>query len=93
MIWLGEERGCLTDWVTQQWVIRTGRRISSAEHRWLMGPIGKPRRIGMDFFANYAAETGTKVELGNGLLREGFELKISAGHSTVMQAELQADIL
>jgi hypothetical protein len=43
MIWLGEQRGCLTDWLTQRWVIATGRKISLTEYPWLEGPIGKTR--------------------------------------------------
>lgn len=69
MIWLGEERGCLTDWLTQTWVIATGRRITPKEYPWLDGPIGKTRQIGVEFFVNFAAETGARIEPGNGLLR------------------------
>jgi hypothetical protein len=75
MIWLGEERGCLTDWLTQTWVIVTGRRTSLKEYPWLDGPIGKTRRIGGDFFLNFAAETGARLEPGNGLLRSIDALK------------------
>jgi len=51
-------RSCLTDWVTQLWVVATGRKISLAEHRWLSAPIGKTRRIGHDFFIRFAEEKG-----------------------------------
>lgn len=54
MIWLGDKRGLLSDWVTQQWVRITGRRISLDAHPWLDGPTGNTRQIGKDFFTDYA---------------------------------------
>ena len=68
MIWLGNERGCLTDWITQRWVIATGRKISLAEYPWLEGPIGKTGRIGSDFFMKFALETGATIKPGDGIL-------------------------
>jgi hypothetical protein len=61
MIWLGESRGYLTDWATQQWVRFTGRRVSFADAPWLVGPVGKPRGIGETYFDELAAETGLAV--------------------------------
>ncbi len=55
MIWLGEKRGYLSDWVTQKWVRATGRRILLDEYRWLDGPAGGTRQIGTQFFENYAS--------------------------------------
>jgi hypothetical protein len=55
MIWLGERRGYLTDWVTQRWVQVTGRRVVRAAEPWLDGPVGEPRGIGPEFFADLAA--------------------------------------
>ncbi len=54
MIWLGDRRGNLTDWTTQQWVRLTGRRLKLSEHPWLDGPIGGTRQIGRHFFEHYA---------------------------------------
>jgi hypothetical protein len=56
MIWLGDRRGNLSDWVTQRWVRTTGRRVSLATDGWLDGPIGGTRKIGKYFFDAYAAE-------------------------------------
>lgn len=71
VIWLGERSGYLSDWVTQQWVRATGRRISLSSHRWLDGPVGNTKLIGRDFFAIYAREKGLDlVEEGpRGLIR------------------------
>lgn len=56
MIWLGPQRGYLVDWLTQQWVRATGKKININEEAWLDGPVGRPRGIGSDFFADYARE-------------------------------------
>jgi len=54
VFWLGERRGDLADWTTQQWVRATGRQINFSDHRWLDGPVGDPTRIGKDFFEGLA---------------------------------------
>ena len=56
MIWLGDRRGDLTDWVTQRWVCVTGRRLHLEDHLWLDGPTGGVRAIGKHFFETYAIE-------------------------------------
>ncbi len=61
MIWLGDSRGFLSDWVTQRWVQATGRRVTFAEHPWLDGPAGETRQIGREFFVEYAAHNNLAV--------------------------------
>lgn len=61
MIWLGDRSGYLSDWVTQQWVRATGRRVRLADYGWLDGPIGNTRIIGKSFFAEYARRRGLEV--------------------------------
>lgn len=56
MFWLGEKRGNLSDWTTQQWVRATGRRLELKDNLWLDGPVGGTRLIGKQFFADYAAK-------------------------------------
>jgi hypothetical protein len=56
VIWLGEKRGYLSDWITQLWVRATGRRVSLADAPWLSGPVGNTRHIGKDFFDRYARD-------------------------------------
>jgi hypothetical protein len=58
MLWLGETRGDLADFITQLWVRATGRRIDVSEMRWLDGPSGPPRGIGTDFFSQLAVRQG-----------------------------------
>ena len=64
MIWLGSKNGYLTDWITQQWVRVTGRRVVIAEQNWLEGPIGNTRIIGKGFFQTYAQEHGLEIVEG-----------------------------
>jgi hypothetical protein len=54
VIWLGDKRGNLSDWTTQQWVRATGRRVVLKEQPWLDGPTGSTQLIGKDFFTDYA---------------------------------------
>lgn len=61
MIWLGNKRGYLSDWVTQQWVRATGCHVSLADNSWLDGPVGETRLIGKDFFTDYAKSHGLNV--------------------------------
>lgn len=65
-LWLGKERGALTDWVTQMWVRLTGRTLDLAGHPWLVGPIGETTGIGRDFFDRMAEERGYVVDEGRG---------------------------
>ena len=53
-MWLGEQRGHLSDWLTQRWVRATGRLVDLAGADWLRGPIGTTRGIGPDFVADVA---------------------------------------
>lgn len=61
MLWLGETRGYLSDWLTQVWVHATGRRTDIVQVPWLDGPVGHPRGIGRDFFASLADHEGLAV--------------------------------
>ena len=61
VIWLGERSGYLSDWVTQQWVRSTGRKVRLADHAWLDGPVGNTRGIGKDFFYDYAKARDLEV--------------------------------
>jgi hypothetical protein len=61
VIWLGDKRGNLSDWVTQCWVKATGRRVSLEQKPWLAGPAGSPQGIGRHFFATYATERNLEI--------------------------------
>lgn len=53
--WLGAGRGQLTDWITQQWVRRTGTTVDFGQESWLRGPAGRTDGISEDDFTRFAA--------------------------------------
>ncbi len=67
LVWLGPEKGALTDWTTQQWVRFTGRRIRIDDVPWLDGPVGKTTGVGRDYFAQLASERGFDVNTSRGV--------------------------
>ena len=66
MIWLGCERGYLTDWLTQRWVQATGRRVNLSSEGWLAGPIAPTTGIGPDYFASLAKGQGLLLQTPGG---------------------------
>jgi len=66
MLWLGEKRGFLFDWITQRWVQFTGKRIGLADVPWLAGPVGNTRRIGPDYLETIASRLGLAVRRRKG---------------------------
>jgi hypothetical protein len=66
--WLGAKRGHLSDWTTQQWVRRTGRRVDLREEAWLDGPWAPTSGIGERFFEDFAARHGLELGRAAGLL-------------------------
>lgn len=56
--WLGDRRGNLIDWFTQQWVLATGRRVDLAAEPRLVGPVGSTRGIGLDYFDKWGGGRG-----------------------------------
>jgi hypothetical protein len=71
--WLGSKYGYLTDWVTQIWVKTMGRAIDPLSDSWLLGPVGKARYIGKDYFYELASESDLTVDdssPGRGLIQD-----------------------
>src|SRR5262249_46386580 len=66
MLWLGEKRGFLLDWLTQRWVQFTGKRVNLAEVPWLAGPVGATRRIGHHSLETIAPCYGLGVRRATG---------------------------
>jgi len=57
-MWLGDQRGHLSDWLTQRWVQATGRLVDLRQASWLDGPVGATTGIGLDFVADLARSEG-----------------------------------
>jgi hypothetical protein len=66
MLWLGQKRGFLLDWITQRWVQVTGVRVKLANVPWLAGPVGDTRRISSDSLEAIACRDGLAVRRGTG---------------------------
>ena len=80
VIWLGDKRGYLSDWLTQQWVRSTGQKVNLAEEAWLDGPIGNSRLNAREFFPNYAREHLLDMEKDGtrGLIQDFNELCVDS---------------
>ncbi len=57
----GNQRGALSDRVTQRWVRHTGRSVDLSRDTWLDGPVGDIDEIGTQFFTRYADRAGLYV--------------------------------
>jgi len=62
MIWLGKNRGYLSDWITQRWVQFTGKRVRLNDEPWLDGPSASTKGINESFFQDWAATRGLRIE-------------------------------
>lgn len=72
-IWLGKNRGFLTDWITQRWVQLTGRKVDLRKEPWLLGPIGDTKIIGENFYKDLALNEDLDIVInlpGAGLLKD-----------------------
>ncbi|MGO4708013.1 hypothetical protein AB4Y90_02630 [Chryseobacterium sp. 2TAF14] len=50
------------DWLTQQWVILSGRKIEPENFDWLMGPFGNLNAMNKDFIHQFAEKENLIVE-------------------------------
>jgi hypothetical protein len=85
MIWLGQSRGYLSDWVTQQWVKASGHRVSLAGCPWLDGPVGPTTGVGPHFFQELAAQSTLSVHPGTGLIDDFSQLRGSRCRPEMVQ--------
>ena len=68
------------DWLTQQWVILTGREINPNDSSWLMGPFGNLNGIGENFIYQLAEKENLLIKRdskSNGLLTSINQLNLS----------------
>ncbi|UNY98842.1 hypothetical protein MQE36_00460 [Zhouia spongiae] len=52
------------DWITQQWVITFGKRITPNQNKWLLGPFGSLSGTGSNFIDQLAARENLIIERG-----------------------------
>lgn len=83
--WLGNNRGYLTDWITQCWVRLAGRKIKLTANEWLQGSTGDNIRIGADFFERLAIANDCKISKNSN--HAGLLKSFPALHSDVFSSE------
>ncbi|MBQ0767772.1 MAG: hypothetical protein KBT58_00660 [Bizionia sp.] len=67
------------DWITQQWVIISGKKINPKEYEWLIGPFGNTNGIGEKFIKQLAENENLEIcksELSKGLIKSINQLKL-----------------
>ena len=81
----------LQDWLSQQWCICTGRRLTSSEATWLTGPYGNVDIIEDQYVGLLAAAENLvikKNEPGSGLLPSISVLNLSQGDAARLRPEI-----
>ena len=90
-MWLGNKYGYLQDWITQQWVKVTGRRIDITQNQWLEGPIGRADLIDDTFIEDLTRKENLVVrknEESFGLLESMNDLKFTVDPSQILQRKV-----
>lgn len=59
---IARKNQCVQDWITQQWVILFGERIDNAKHKWLLGPFGGTKGIGLKFIEQLAKDENLEID-------------------------------
>lgn len=52
----------IQDWITQQWVILFGQRIDDQKYKWLLGPFGGTKGIGLKFIEQLAKDESLVID-------------------------------
>lgn len=69
------------DWITQQWVIVSGKKINSTEYQWLLGPFGNTNGIGEKFINQLVKNEDLEIcksEHSKGLIKSIDQLNLSS---------------
>ena len=62
---LAHKKQNFQDWITQQWVILSGKRIDKKEQEWLLGPFGNTNGIGLKFINQLAEKEQLVIDNSN----------------------------
>lgn len=79
------------DWVTQQWVIRFGKKINPNQSKWLLGPFGKTDGIGEKFIQQLAEKENLIIDKSNhkkGLLQSINQLNLTEEEQNELSKEV-----
>lgn len=69
----------IQDWITQEWVILFGKKITSSQEQWLLGPFGETNGIGEKFIKQLIIKEGLEIDhkKDKGLLESIYQLNLS----------------
>ncbi len=59
---LARSKQNVQDWITQQWVILTGRKLNLGQDDWLIGPFGGTDGIGESFITELAIQENLELD-------------------------------
>lgn len=79
------------DWVTQQWVIRFGKKINPNQSKWLLGPFGQTDGIGEKFIQQLAEKENLIIAKSNhkkGLLQSINQLNLTEEEQNELSKEV-----
>lgn len=79
------------DWITQQWVIRFGKKINPKQNEWLLGPFGKTDGIGEKFIQQLAEKENLVIDKSNhkkGLLQSINQLNLTEEEQNELSKEV-----
>lgn len=82
----------LQDWITQQWVILSGRRINKTENDWLLGPFGNTNGIGLKFIDQLAEKEHLIVDKNKkdkGLIQSIGQLNLPKGDLNLLSRDVR----
>jgi len=80
----------IQDWITQQWVILTGKKIDNS-YTWLLGPCGNLNGIGEEFIKEMAAKENLIIDrntASQGLLSSFHELNLQPSDLDNLSAQI-----
>ncbi len=81
----------MQDWITQQWVISLGERISHTDSKWLLGPFGNTTGIGKKYIEQLAHQEDLIIKKGSepqGLLLSIDQLNLSKRDRNKLSPEI-----
>lgn len=59
---IAQKNQSVQDWITQQWVILSGQRIDNYKYKWLLGPFGGTKGIGLKFVEQLAIDESLAID-------------------------------
>ena len=59
---MAQKKQNIQDWITQQWVILSGKEIDNSKQKWLLGPFGETSGIGSKFIQQLSVKENLLID-------------------------------